>query len=197
MASKTFKQILEEAERKGVLRENYRDSVQWFREKARKVSTTTQSLMRDRNQLDERVRIGRMYAFHYDPKYKRKMPYYDRFPITIILDRTDEGFLAINLHYLPPRLRAELMNELWDITNNNKLDETTKMRISYERLKRASRFKNFRPTVKYYLNKHVKSRFLRIEAEEWNIAAFLPVEKFEKATKNKIWSDSRRKIFRS
>ncbi len=33
-----------------------------------------------------------------------------------------------------------------------------------------------------------------IEEDEWDIAALLPVEQFEKATKNKVWADSRKKF---
>jgi hypothetical protein len=40
----------------------------------------------------------------------------------------------------------------------------------------------------------VQSRFVEIPADEWDIAALLPVEQFEKATKHKVWADSRKKF---
>jgi hypothetical protein len=44
------------------------------------------------------------------------------------------------------------------------------------------------------LANHVQSRFVSIDANEWDIAALLPVERFEKASTGKVWSDSRKKF---
>jgi hypothetical protein len=41
---------------------------------------------------------------------------------------------------------------------------------------------------------HVQGQFVEISASEWDIAALLPVEQFEKANKNKVWADSRKKM---
>jgi hypothetical protein len=50
------------------------------------------------------------------------------------------------------------------------------------------------PCIKKYLYKQVKSRFLEITADEWDIAALLPTEYFSGASKNKVFSDSRKKF---
>jgi hypothetical protein len=47
-----------------------------------------------------------------------------------------------------------------------------------------------KPCIKKYLFKHIESRFLEITADEWDIAALLPVEFFEKEKKNKVWMES-------
>jgi hypothetical protein len=78
--------------------------------------------------------------------------------------------------------------------NNRNYDETTRFRISYDFLKRASKIYEATPCIKRYLSGHVQSRFLEITADEWDIAALLPVESFAKATANKVWSDSEEKI---
>jgi len=44
------------------------------------------------------------------------------------------------------------------------------------------------------LNGQVKSRFLKVESSEWDIALFLPSARFEGASKQKIYADSRRII---
>jgi hypothetical protein len=49
-----------------------------------------------------------------------------------------------------------------------------------------------KPTVKKYLWKHVRSNFLRIDVDEMAVAVYLPVQKFRKATAQRVWSDSRR-----
>jgi hypothetical protein len=40
----------------------------------------------------------------------------------------------------------------------------------------------------------VQSRFLEITADEWDIAALLPVESFMKADKSKVFADSEDKF---
>ena len=104
------------------------------------------------------------------------------------------GFYGINLHYLPPQLRARLMDSLYDITNNTKYDESTKLKITYDVLNSASKFRFFKPTFKHYLNSQVRSKFIEINSTEWDSALFLPTERFMKAKKTKVWSDSRKMI---
>ena len=66
--------------------------------------------------------------------------------------------------------------------------------ISYGLLRSQAKYKEFKPTYKKYLTKHVRSRFIKINASEWDIALFLPVERFEKASKSKVWGESRNAI---
>ena len=135
-----------------------------------------------------------MYFFSYDPKYKATLPYYDRFPLIFKVGQYRGGFEGINMHYLPYRLRARLMDALYETSNNKRYDETTRLRITYDLLKAATKYKEFKPTYKKYLNQHVRSRFVEIGATEWDIALFLPVERFEKASKTAVWRDSRNAI---
>jgi hypothetical protein len=51
-----------------------------------------------------------------------------------------------------------------------------------------------KPTIKKYLWKHIQSNFLRIDVDEMAIAVYLPVQKFRKATPQKVWSDSRKAV---
>jgi hypothetical protein len=44
------------------------------------------------------------------------------------------------------------------------------------------------------LNEHVQSKFAMVPAPEWEIATFLPTAKFEKASINAVYKDSRQKI---
>lgn len=144
--------------------------------------------------MANRPSIGRMYFFSYDPKYKATLPYYDRFPLIFKVGQYRGGFEGINMHYLPYRLRARLMDALYETSNNKRYDETTRLRITYDLLKAATKYKEFKPTYKKYLNQHVRSRFVEIGATEWDIALFLPVERFEKASKTAVWRDSRNAI---
>ena len=135
-----------------------------------------------------------MYFFMYDAKHKETLPYYDSFPLIFPVDRTENGFYGLNMHYLPLQLRAKLMDSLYDVTNNERYDESTKLKLSYNILKSAEKFKPFKPTFKRYLTSNVRSRFVEIAPAEWDIALFLNAEQFIGATKTKVWADSRKII---
>ena len=141
------------------------------------------------------VGVGRIYFVNYDPKHKLTLPYYDTFPMIIPIRRLKDGILALNLHYLPPAIRAKLLDALYDTLNNTVYDETTKMKVSYDILKAASKTnKYFAPCIKRYLGKHFRSRFLRVPSSQWTMATFMPVESFEKASRAQVWADSRKLI---
>ena len=134
---------------------------------------------------------GGMFMYFYDPKTKDTLPYYDKFPLTIIIGPAAGGFTGLNLHYLPMQLRAKLLDALLDVSSDKKYDDKTKFNLSYNMLKKASSMKYFKPCFKRYLTANVKSRFARVPASEWEIATFLPTASFEKASKTAVWADSR------
>ena len=134
---------------------------------------------------------GRMSMFFYDPKTKNRLPYYDTFPLVLPLETAKGGFIGLNFHYLPYALRFQLLERLQAYVSNDKFDKTTKIQADYTSLKSLSIIK---PTIKKYLWRHIRSNFLRIDADEMAIAAYLPVQQFKKASTSKVWSDSRRAI---
>ena len=188
-----FDKLLSQGVRKGHLPARTQTAIQWFRQTAAKTMTTGDALVSssDKTKLTASVKIGRMYAFKYDPKHKQTLPYYDMFPVIFPFDLAKGGFLGMNLHYLPLPLRAKLMDALYDTISNTKFNENTKLKISYDILKGASKFKWFKPCIKHYLTDHVQSKFIKISSAEWDICAWLPVEKFAKASKQEVWADSR------
>jgi hypothetical protein len=144
--------------------------------------------------LKNRTIIGSMFMFFYQPKHKDTLPYYDSFPLVIVLKPAEGGFLGLNLHYLPPVLRAKFLDSLLEYTNNDRFDQTTKFNLTYNLLERAAKMKYFKPCIKHYLTDHVRSRFAMVEAPEWEIATFLPVADFQKARAQTVWKESREKI---
>jgi len=165
----------------------------WLEAKAKNLRSSPNTLMQDRQRLKEKTIIGKMYFFFYDPKTKDALPYYDRFPLVIPIDRYADGFLGLNLHYIHPKERVILLDKLSSTLNNKEYNETTKMRISYAYLSAASKAYEATPCIKRYLFSHVQSRFLEITADEWDVAVMLPMERFQKATKQKVFSESRKK----
>jgi len=135
-----------------------------------------------------------MFMYFYDPKFKDVLPFYDRFPLVIIVGPAPGGFYGLNLHYLPPVLRARMLDGLMDITNNKAFDETTKFRMRYSVLQRMRKLRYYEPCFKHYLTKHVRGKFARVDAPEWEIATFLPTAQWKKATAEAVYRDSRRKV---
>ena len=166
---------------------------QWLRAKAAELKPTPASMMKDRERLRNKSFIGRMYFFFYDAKLKDSLPYFDKFPLVIPIEQYPDGFLGLNLHYIHPKQRIILLDKLSDAATNTKFDERTRLKISYDYLTAASNTFEAKPCIKRYLYSHITSRFLEITADEWDIAALLPVEDFNAST-GKVYSDSRKKF---
>lgn len=196
----TFENYLILAQKKGITGQKSEDAIKWYRQNVRKTTRSVSSSRLIREERDNlvnswtNVAFGKLYLVNYDPKHKKTLPYYDSFPLIIPIERYKDGILGLNLHYLPPILRAQLLGALYDTLNNEKFDESTKMRVSYNILKGASKFEAFQPCIKRYLGKHFRSRFIRIPPVSWNTAVFLPVEDFQKKSKQQVWRDSRKMI---
>jgi len=166
-------------------------STDWYRDKIKEFGKPgALDLIRDGKQAT-RPFFGRLNMFFYDPKLKKKLPYYDRFPLVLPLENYNDGFLGINLHYLPIPLRMKLLDRLVDFSNNTKFDESTRLNVNYQNLKRV---RLIRPTIKRYLAGKVKSRFRRVDADEFTVATLLPVARFSKATAKEVYRDSRKMI---
>jgi hypothetical protein len=166
----------------------------WLRAKVKDLKPTSSGLMKDRDRLKNKSMIGRMYFYFYDPKTKDSMPYYDQFPLVIPIEKYNDGFLGLNLHYIHPKHRMILLDKLSDTMSNDTYDEKTKLKINYRYLAAASRIFEANPCIKRYLFTQIQSRFLEITADEWDIAAMLPLESFVGATTSKVYADSRKKF---
>ena len=177
------------------LRDRSREALEFFRGHVRNLKISPQSFYKQTN-LKKATRFleGRMYTFFYDPKTKDKLPYYDRFPVILLLEANQNGFSGLNLHYIPPRYRVKLLNELYDfiVTDDEEDDENmkTRIRVTYDILQTTAKMKFFRPCYKRYLTSHIEGRALEIIPEYWDIMAMLPVGRFEKESVRKVDTES-------
>ena len=175
-----------------------KESREWFRKRAHRISggkLNRRSLMNEEPITKSNDTVaGHMYMFFYDPKTKEKLPYYDTFPLIFVLGPAAGGFYGLNMHYLPPILRAKFLDALLDITNNDKYNSSTKLKLSYELLQKSTKFKYFKPCFKHYLTDHVRSDFAKVPAPEWEIAIFLPTAQWKGASPRSVYRDSRKII---
>ena len=166
-------------------------STDWFRDKIKEFGQPgALDLIRDGKQKRTPF-FGRLNMFFYDPKLKKTLPYYDRFPLVLPLERYSDGFLGINFHYLPINLRIKLLDRMVDFSNNTEFDESTTLDVDYTGVKGIRLVK---PTLKRYLSGRVKTNFRRIDADEFTVATLLPVQRFKKASDQEVYKDSRKML---
>ena len=163
-------------------------STAWYREKIKEFGQPgAMDLIRD-GKRNNKPFYGKLNMFFYNPKHKKTLPYYDTFPLVLPLEVYTDGFLGINMHYLPISLRIKLLDRLVDYSNNTRFDETTRLVVDYSKLKSI---RLIRPTIHKYLSGYTKSQFRRIDADEFTIATLLPVQRFKKASESEVWKESR------
>ena len=132
--------------------------------------------------MAKRASLGDLFCYHYDPKHKMTLPYYDMFPMIMLIGVESDTFLGLNFHYLAPKLRAILLDRV-----NKKVGGGA---INW---KKISKVPYVEPAVKRYRFDHISKKVIQIEKEEEEISIFLPLERFRKAYKSQVWADSRRR----
>lgn len=167
----------------------------WFTQQSLQLSSksqiTPQKLVRtdaDRNVTS--IVPGNMYIFEYSAKHKETLPYWDTFPLVFPFRKMPDGFIGLNLHYLPYPLRARLLDKLMSFKTSTSLDENTKLKFSWSTISGLSTMQVAQPCVHRYLSSHVKSPFKKIDAQDWATAMMLPVERFVGSSKQQVWSQS-------
>jgi hypothetical protein len=168
-----------------------KQSQTWFKNNVTNLSVSSQSILKDTalTRTTQQIR-GSMYMYFYDPKHKLTLPYYDRFPLTIIVDGAPGGFYGLNLHYLNYNTRARFLDDLMAFGPEKANESSRLTKLRYNLISGVRKYKEFKPCFKHYLGKHVASQFARVPMTDWEIAIFLPVEQFKKKSKTAVWNES-------
>jgi len=203
----SFLDRLRDVFRRGKEKEETDKSVQWLRAKLdtfsayqqkmspRKTIKTLDPKTKAATELANKTAVGSMFMMHYDPKYKMTLPYYDRFPLFIVVGEAKGGWYGLNTHYLPAVLKARFFDALLDtLTTGNNITENSRLAITYNLLKNTQKYKFFKPCFKHYLTTHVRSQIYWVSPEDWFRALFIQNEQFVKASRTKVYFDSRKMI---
>ena len=171
-----------------------KESINWFRKNVRELGNVNRRtvLKDDALKTVTNPKVGDMCMYFYDPKLKAELPYYDRFPLTILVQPAKGGFHGLNLHYLAPGVRARFLDELMALAPKKVTDTTRLARLRYNLLQGTRKYKEFKPCFKHYLMDHVKSNIRRVPMTDWEIAIFLPTEQFAKVKAESVWRYSRK-----
>ena len=151
----------------------------WYRNRIKELGTPSTAELLRSGKLAKRPHEGFLNMYIYAPKLKDKLPYYDTFPLIMYLKPAEKGFYGLNFHYLPYALRARLL----DAAGQDELNVNAVLRSNLTK-----------PTIKRYLFGYLRSMCLRIEPEDNLTAIMLPVQRFKKASDNRVWGDSRKMI---
>lgn len=200
-ATNPFLQILENMhEGSPEFQERTQQALEWY---ADKIGGDIQGEMNPLETYETRRRgvlryPGQLITFKYNPKNKRKLPFYDVFPLVLTLDVYAEGFLGLNFHYLRPRDRAILMGALYKYQTTKEFKPIIKVR--YEKFLNNQALRFFRPCIKRYLYKQMSPNMAILSPHLWDQALFLPTDKFtssthkEPHTRQMVWEKSRKII---
>ena len=200
-----------DAVRKGTVGAEVKRSARWFQDKIKGLKGTLRNQWSQTNApkfyreaetkvnprvLKMRANLGDLYAYYYDPKHKHTMrksrkdgklypvlPFYDTFPLIMLIGFEQETFLGLNFHYLHPKLRAILLDRV-----------TAKIGTGIIKWNKIAKIRQVAPCVKRYRYDHIVRKVIPIEEKEQELAIFLPLERFKKASKSKVWADSQKRI---
>jgi hypothetical protein len=193
----SFLSKVSDAVRSGTVGKEVKRSAQWFQDKIKGLkgtvknrfsSTNAAKFYRESEKINDavfkrRVSLGDMFCYYYNPKYRKTLPYYDMFPMIMLIAAEKETFLGINFHYLRPKWRAILLDRV-----------TAKIGGGLPKWSKLRNIKQIAPTIKRYRFDHIMRKVIPIEEDEQEIAIFLPTERFKKSGKANVWSDSERKF---
>lgn len=199
MQQETLLQKLERQARARKLEMFSTESLSWYKEKVRNLGGTfsRKALMDDakkQKQLKTRPRPGYMYTYVYDAKHKDTLPYWDAFPLIIMIGPAAGGFYGINIHFVPPKLRALVFDKLIDITNNTKYDDKTKFVLTYKMLTAGQQHPVLKHCFRHYLTSQLGTKLAFIPASDWEKVIYMPTADFQKKSAAQIWSDITLKI---
>ena len=187
-----------DAIRTGTVGAEVKRSARWFQDKIKGLKGTLRNQWSQTNApkfyreaetkvnprvLKMRANLGDLYAYYYQPKHMATLPYYDTFPLIMLIGFEKETFLGLKFHYLNPKLRAILLDRV-----------TAKIGTGLIKWNKIVQIPQVEPTVKRYRYDHIVRKVIPIEEKEQELAIFLPLERFKKASKAKVWADSQKRI---
>ncbi len=150
----------------------------------------------------KRLLSGRLYMFNYrNPIAKNTLPYYDMFPVVLVINHrpSKNYFQGLNFHYLPPKYRAEILDELYRYMINegaegDSISRTIRARLSprvdYEFMKKRRSMMSFKPLWRRYNLDRVIGQYLYVPPKAWDVITMMPLARFRKRGINSIYMDS-------
>jgi hypothetical protein len=133
-------------------------------------------MLKGKDRPTKNFRVGEMVFFSYKAQ-PGPGEYYDRYPLILVLEQSNEDFLGLNMHYLPKPMRMILINALSAFLSSKANIANSRPRLtnfSYSLLK-THKYRY----GKYCIRRYKKSRLLIypivVPTDTWNIFVHLPL----------------------
>ena len=208
-----FQKVIKDAALLNISASTNKQARQYFQEKAREIKNQRPDRILERKDMKDNLQSqlpfkpGDIFLFNYIPKYEsdiKRLPYFDRYPLILLLDVQPGHLLGLNFHYLPYLERAILLTQLYTFLREDEtedidgvtsfLGEKAYIDITYDKVQNLTVPKNYwKPCFKKYLNNHISGRLLKIHPQEWDIILQLPIERFVRANRERVFRDSQKK----
>lgn len=133
---------------------------------------------------------GMFYSFRYMAK---TVDTYDQYPLILVLDKTRDGILGMNFHYLPLKIRFALFESMMPLIIPLPVSQLSLIKLTYGRLMKRRLIGRF-PTIKRYTYPEIKSQAIFISPLEWAVALSYPSERFIGTTPSMVWAESRKHL---
>lgn len=163
-------------------------SVKWFQDTIKNIPRAKVSAVPE---------VGKMYTYVYDAKYKNKLPYWDKFPLVVILDVNSEYQLGLNLHYVAPKMRQAFLEKLLAanprLLNQKTIGPRAKFKINWAAVKK---YPGADKMIKLYIRSRIKGRLVEISPTQWANTIYLPTQQFldkngRRYSARKVWADGK------
>lgn len=159
-----------------------------------KRAKTRKTILNDRDRHDLGIlSIGNMYLYTYDALTKATLPYWDFYPLVLPYAYTKNGFYGLNLHYIPPRLRAQVLDEILRYKASGDL-----MHPTANLIKSLAQHPIVQPAIHQYLYSQIIGMPSKIDIEEWEQVVYLPLAEWRsvsgKPSANKVYRDYSKRL---
>ena len=163
-------------------------SVKWFNATVRNIPLS---------RVGTKPEVGKMYTYVYDAKHKKTLPYWDKFPLVIILDVNAQYQLGLNLHYVPPKFRQVFLEKLLAanprLLNQKTIGPRAKFKINWAAVKK---YPGADKMIKLYIRSRVKGSMVEISPTQWANTIYLPTQQFldkegKRFSARKVWADGK------
>ena len=150
-----------------------------------------------RTGVSNTITPGKMYFFNYSSKGYEEgtLPYYDQFPIVLVIDVDSKYILGLAFHYLPRQTREYFIKKI--ILNNFKLlKKEMPARVPYEDIKNASNlwYREGMVIIRKYIRRRIKSKVVELHWKEWYNAMNTEGAQWIDATAELVYRESKYRL---
>ena len=172
-------------------------SIDFYREYAIEYGTgfNYRKMMREGGKKKSSFLLGRMYFYKYRPSPVETK--FDLYPLIFILKKSEGHFEGINFHYMSPKHRGMLLENMFlylnklDYQNNQKILFNTFIKV----IRNNRKFRYAKHCYRYYNYENVESKILEVHPLDWEIAMMVKTECFysntgRRITSRRVWKET-------